>query len=366
MTTPIPVAFVIDALDRGGAERVAVSLANELNPDRFRAHMITTRKPGSLAADLGQHVCFHSLDRNSRWDVGALQRFARFIKKHDVRIVHAHNHTSAYFVHLARRLSGQRWIEVMHDHYGPIKDTTWLQLFDRLFVRHVDHYFGVSEHLVQYAIEDIGLPPMRCEFLVNGVSTRQMPRQAARDRFTVVQVGRLVPVKNHLMAINVAALVRQQIPTLRWLFVGREDADNAAYIESCREAVRAAGLEGTVFFSGEQSDIPALLQQADVGVLTSHSEGLPMALLEYMASGLPVVVTDVGACKRVVEESGGGSVVAPGDVVAFAEALIELGSKPERAISFGQRNRASVEQHYSIQAMAQRVMAVYDRLLDGS
>ena len=359
----VDVALVTDTLARGGAERIVVSLANGLNPKRFRAHVITTREPGDLSLALAPHVHLHSLQRRSRWDVQALWRFARLLDENHIRIVHIHSHTSSYFARLARPFGRRQWLHVMHDHHGPIEASAWLQVMDRLLLRQADYYFGVSERLVEYAVRGIGIPAARCEYLVNGVSVPPVVEQTKSERFTVIQVGRLVPEKNHLMAIEVAAKVRQYIPDLRWLIVGRENSWASSYVKSCLEELRDHDLQDTVKFMGEQSDIPALLRQAHVGVLTSRYEGLPIALLEYMAWGLPVVVTDVGACRKTVETCNGGVVVAPGDVESFAQALIGLAANRDWAAVCGQRNHECVKNHYSLAAMTDRVMAAYETLL---
>ena len=363
MAGVVDVALVIDTLARGGAERVLVSLANGLDPQRFRAHVITTRTPGELASELSSHVQLHSLERRSRWDVQALDRLTRLLDENNIRIVHTHSHTSSYFARLARLFGRCQWIHVMHDHHGPIENVTWLRVMDRLLLRRVDYYFGVSERLVRYAIENIGLPSDGCEYLMNGVSVPPVVEQTKSERFTVIQVGRLAPEKNHLMAIEVAAKVRQYIPDFRWLIVGRENSWASSYVKSCLEELRDHDLQDTVKFMGEQSDIPAFLRQAHVGVLTSRYEGLPIALLEYMAWGLPVVVTDVGACRKTVETCNGGVVVAPGDVESFAQALIGLAANRDWAAVCGQRNHECVKNHYSLAAMTDRVMAVYETLL---
>ena len=116
---------------------------------------------------------------------------------------------------------------------------------------------------------------------------------------------------------------------------------------------------------GERGDVGDLMARAQLGVLTSDYEGLPIALLEYMAAGLPVVVTDAGDCAAVVRASGGGVVIPRGDVDALVAAIVRYASDPAAARRAGATNRQFVEMHYGTAAMMRRVTEVYDRLMGG-
>ena len=178
--------------------------------------------------------------------------------------------------------------------------------------------------------------------------------------FTIAHIGRVFPEKNHDMALAVAALLRRDLPAFRWLFIGRS---NSAYAQSCREAVSRMNLGDHIVFLGERDDIAELLASTHVGVLTSLQEGLPLALLEYMAARLPVVVTDVGECGNTVRSSGGGTVVPSEDVVAFANALRRFATDPHAASAAGAANYQYVRAHYTSEVMVRRVAQVYDGLL---
>lgn len=358
-------AFVIDTLGRGGAERVLVSLANALDPARYRAHVIVTREPGELARELRPEVMVHSLHRRSRRDVGALGRFARIVRAQGICLVHTHSHSAAYFARLSRALYRQRWRHVMHDHHGPVESSLALRALDRLALRGADHYFAVSERLAHYAREWVGVPDERVELLLNAVAVPDAPPALARrtgGAFTIAHVARVTPEKDHAFALAVAARLAASLPDFRWLAIGRHEG---AYAGSVMAEAERAGLAERVEFVGERRDVGTLLASAHVGVLTSRWEGLPLSLLEYLAAGLPVVVTDVGECGATVRASGAGVVVAHGDVPAFAAALERFARDPAAAAAAGAAGRAYVRARYSIGAMAARVMAVYDALLAG-
>jgi glycosyltransferase involved in cell wall biosynthesis len=356
------IALVIDTLGRGGAERVLISLANGLDPRRFRVHVITTRAPGPLACELASEVSVHSLNRRTRWDVLAIHRFARLLDQNDIRLVHTHSHTAAYFAQLARKFFNQRWLHVVHDHYGPIERSTILRVADRLLLRRLDYYFAVSGRLERYAASRLALPPGTWERLPNGVAVSGTSMASGNSVFTIAQVANLSSDKNQHMALAVAKRLRAELPAFRWLLIG--DADTA-YGRSCRRAIDRMGLQDDVALLGARGDVANLLGTTDVGVLTSRSEALPMALLEYMVARLPVVVTDVGDCGAVVRASGGGSVVACDDIGGFATALRHFALNRGAAERAGAANYRHVRDHYSVEAMVARVADVYDALLSG-
>jgi glycosyltransferase involved in cell wall biosynthesis len=354
------IALVLDTLGRGGAERVLTAIANLLDPARFEVHVITTRAPGPLAADLAHHVQLHSLDRTSRWNVAALLRLAVLLDRLQIDIVHTHSHTAAYFSRLARALCRRKWLHVMHDHHGPVEGSHTLQVLDRLFLRHVDYYFCVSERLTRYAVEAIGIAPERCQYLRNCVVAPVAMRSSSAATFTVVQVARFEPEKNQSLALQVVPNVRDRLGAVRWVFVGRCDTP---YGRRCRDKARQIGVESCVEFVGERDDVWPQLARAHVGVLTSRYEGLPIALLEYMAAGLPVVVTDVGEAGNMVRRSGGGVAVPADDAAGLSAALIRFALDRSTARQAGAGNRVYVEDEFGADRVVQRVMDVYERLL---
>ena len=357
---PIDIALAIDALERGGAERVLVDIANGLDPDRFNVHVILTRNRGPLATELSTHVRVHSLERRSRSDLLAARRFNRVIVENDIRLVHTHNHSAAYFARVARIVGRGSWLHVMHDHHGPVESSVAHRLLDRSLLRNVDYYLAVSSRLEAYAGNWIGIASDRRELLANGIPVPVAMTPPPATPITVVQVARLVPEKNQKLAIMAAFALRAWLPDMRWLLVGR---NTSPYAAECAHLIEEKGLGENVMLVGERSDVGKLLAAAHIGVITSDFEGLPIALLEYMAAGLPVVVTDVGDCASVVRASGGGSIVPAGDVEALGEALRRYASDPSAARRAGAANRVYVESHHGIDGMVQRVSVIYETLL---
>jgi glycosyltransferase involved in cell wall biosynthesis len=354
----VGVAMVLETLGRGGAERILVSLANRLDAARFDVHVVAIREPGDLAAELGPHVTMHALRREKPWDVRTFRRFAGLLAANGVRIVHTHSHMAAYFVRIAG-WTGYPWIHVVHDHY-PLIASSRLRYADRLLLRHVDYCFTTSKQLEEYETGWVGIAPERCETLPNWIDLPAPPRAECPETFSIVHVARVVPQKDQRMAIRVAARLRESLPAFRWVLVGRAES---SYARACREDIARLGLTDHVQLVGERPDAAALVAGAHVGVLTSSAEARPLALLEYMAAGLPVVVTDVGDVGGVVQEAGGGRVVASGDTDGFAVALLHYATDAEAAATDGAANRRYVTRAGGAAEAVRRVEEVYTALL---
>jgi glycosyltransferase involved in cell wall biosynthesis len=130
-----------------------------------------------------------------------------------------------------------------------------------------------------------------------------------------------------------------------------------------RELIDQLGLPGCVELFGECVDVLPLLRAAHVGVLTSISEGLPVSVLEYMAAGLPVVLTDVGQAPAIVRQADAGTIVPPRDPEKLAEAVRLILTDPQRARQMGRNGRQFVACHYTVERMAHEVSSLYRMLL---
>jgi glycosyltransferase involved in cell wall biosynthesis len=356
------VALVTDTLGRGGAERILVSLANNLDPSQIEVHVIQTRTPGALTEDLAPHVVRHCLNRRSRLDLHAIWRLARVFDGMQIDIVHSHNHTASYLVRLARAVSSRQWVHVVHDHHGPVETSRPLRLLDRLFLQRVDAYVAVSGRLLAYGRNSIKISAERSLCIPNGIDMPARIEHLEDSRFTVVQVARISPEKNQLMALQVASRLKVSIPDLSWVFVGRCDTRASRYARRVVQAAADLGIVGNVQFVGEQADVTSFLSGAHVAVLTSCQEGLPVSLLEAMAFELPVVATDAGSCRPILEASEGGSVRPVNDVAGFAEALAALAVSRPLRVSWGRRNRSYVERAFGVAEMADRFCRLYRHL----
>jgi glycosyltransferase involved in cell wall biosynthesis len=177
----------------------------------------------------------------------------------------------------------------------------------------------------------------------------------------VVCVANLRQHKDHHTLLDAIALVRARHPDVRLLLAGAAPDQElaAALVARCREL----GLEDTVSFLGSRPDVTALLAGCRVGVLSSSSEGFPLALLEYATAGLAVAATDVGDCGEVLDQGRLGRLVPPGDPRALADAVSGLLDDPDAARRLGEDLQRAVPVRYSRSAILHDLEDVYDQAL---
>jgi glycosyltransferase involved in cell wall biosynthesis len=181
-------------------------------------------------------------------------------------------------------------------------------------------------------------------------------------RRVVLAVARLVPIKNLALLVEAIALVRERVSDVHLVIVG--DGPEGAAL---RQLSAARGLEQAITFAGAVpfEETPQFYRSADVFALSSTFDNSPNVVLEAMASGLPVVTTDVGGVGEFVTDGVGGQVVAPDDAQAFAAALERYLTAPSAAREAGAYNRSRATTEFSWRASALRLLGVYDDVVAG-
>lgn len=353
------VLHIVDSLDPGGMERVAVNLTNVMPRDRFACGICTTRRGGALAPLVAADVARVDLHRTGRFDLGAIRRLAAYIRSARVEVLHAHG--TSLFTAAAASCFPPYPAVVWHDHYGlyPAPRPTWAY---RLAALRVSAVVAVSEELAEWARRALGVRRDRVWYIPNFTMTppasSDAPDLPGRPGRRVICVANLRPQKAHLDLVRAFRTVHARVPDAHLLLAGTGSDD--AYAETIRRAVADQGLGECVTFLGHRADISAVLQACDIGVLSSIGEGFPLALVEYGLTGLAVAATAVGQCAEVLDDGRAGRLTPPGDPDRLAEALIGLLESSGVREDLGRRLRDRVEQRYSRHAVVQQIGTVYD------
>lgn len=218
-------------------------------------------------------------------------------------------------------------------------------------------------------VEDIGVNPAKVRVIQNGFDFEEARKWEAgnlhRDlridpmRPVVGLVARLVDVKNPLMFVDAAAIVRRNCPFAHFVAIG--DGPLRSEVEA---RVKSLGLQQSFTLLGERSDAVNLIPGLAVGVLTSQSEGLPNAILEHMFWQRPVVVSNVGDCARIVKHGVTGYVYEPGDLRSLSNYITRLLHNREDAAAMGRAARRQLETQYSIEGYCDRLFELYEAALD--
>jgi len=355
--TKVGVMHLIDTLEVGGAERVAVNLVNRLPRNRFDVTLCSTRRDGPLSSLVADDVERLSLGRRHRYDGTALRRLVRFIREHNVRILHAHG--SSLFIAKLASMAPPYPRVVWHDHYGPNDRPIWVY---RAAIRGVDAVLAVNGALADWARRKLRVRPERVWYVPNFVTFPKTPNVLAElpghPGRRIACVANLRPEKDHMTLLKAMGVLVTQSPSAHLLLLGANN-DPRLYASLMNE-VEVQGLSNNVTYLGVRSDVPAILKSCDVGVLSSISEGLPLALLEYGMAGLPVVATAVGQCPEILDGGRAGILVPPKSPESLAQALLFLLESPQKRAALGSRLDQHVRNLFDPDAITEQICSIYE------
>lgn len=367
MMPRLNVMQLIDVTGRGGAEKALVDLARGLNGRRYAVSVCATRSVGNYqplldAAGIPTLV----LGRQSRRDLYKLGGLVPVLRRRPIHILHAHLFGSNTWARLLGTLAGVPVI-IAHEH-GSAKagHEIWL---DRLLYRLGDAVVVPSAASKRLLMQLEGLPARALSVVYNGVDTSQFADHAVTPTIRrllgldphallIGSVGRLSADKGGQdVLLRAVAQVRQTQPQVGLVFIG--DGPLRGGLEALAAQL---GLGSAVQFMGVRPDVAPLLGALDLFVLPSLHEALPIAVLEAMAVGLPVVTTHVGGVPEVVQDGVTGLLVPPGDSSALAAALLQLIADPATAVRLGAAGQARVRADFTLDAMVAQVDQLYRRL----
>jgi glycosyltransferase involved in cell wall biosynthesis len=336
---------IIDSLEAGGAERMAVNYANALACQIDFSGLVATRKEGSILSQVDTKVNYLFLNKKRTFDLKAVFVLRRYVIENKVTIVHAHS--TSFFVAFLLKLVCPSVKILWHDHYG---DSEFLNsratFMFRMTLPFFDGVISVNQKLQQWAEQKlrvkntIYLPNFPSQdYEIEGVT---FLKGTIGKR--IVSVANLRPQKNHFLLLRVAKKLKETHPDWTFHLVGKDFEDD--YSATIKKLVVEYDLKDTVFLYGSQNDIQNILEQAAICILTSESEGLPVALLEYGRAKKPVVVTDVGEIPTVIVDDKNGFIVAQKEELFYAT-LVKLIENEVLRHDFGEAIYKTVLNNYS-------------------
>ncbi|GEJ57618.1 glycosyltransferase family 4 protein [Anaeromyxobacter diazotrophicus] len=374
------IAFVVPDLQLGGAERQVVDLVNHLDHERFEATLFTFEAADDLGAAVDPRVRRVRALRRSRFDTGPVDQLARLLREERTELVHCTLQMALLVARGAIHRSGRGLplVEAIHTTQNRGRR---LELADRLLyvplMSGCDRVITVCD--AQRRFWASKYPALRPKLVTvpNGIDLDRYrddvpaARKAALRRELGVEGGELVlgmvaairPEKNHAGILEAAARLAEGGHRVKLLFAG--GAPDPRDEERLRRRTRELGLGERVRWLGSLRDPRELISILDAGILFSTAESLPLALLECLAMGKPVVAAAIGGVSEIVVPGENGLLVAPRDTAAFASAVARLAADRELLRGLSARARPSVEARFSVQQMARRTEAVLEEVLDG-
>jgi glycosyltransferase involved in cell wall biosynthesis len=352
---------VVDSLAvGGGAERYVVDLARALRGRGFDVELACS-VDGPLRGDLeAAGIEVHELMRRlakRRVDPRYARSLRALVGEREFDLVHAHLYASIAAAALATAHRPVPLVVTEHTE-APWRGRA-ARLVSRLAYRHAAHVTGVSQAIRDLVITHFEIPAEKVTFVQNAVRPHDGTPAGAlpvdcRDAVLIGRVARLQPEKGMEVFIDAAASLADDWPEAQFLVIG--DGPLRAELESYAAAV---GVQDRVHFLGFRNDARALIAKLDVLAISSHSDGSPLAVLEAMTSGVPVVATECGGIPGQVRDGVDGLLVAPGDTAGFARALEGLLREPARIRSMGAAARGHAQRDFGYPRMVDRIESVY-------
>ncbi|KVV15894.1 glycosyltransferase [Flavobacterium sp. TAB 87] len=314
---------LIDSLEAGGAERMAVQYANGLAETIAFSGLVATRKGGILKTQIKEQVAYSCLFKKSSLDVYAILKLRKFVKLNRVNIIHAHSSSS--FTAVMLKFFMPKIKIIWHDHYG---NSDFLEDRPTKALRISSYFFSgiiaVNDNLKKWSQSKLHFK--NAIYLHNFATSEKGIALATflkgEDGKRIVCLANLRPQKNHLFLLQVAERLKSEYPEWTFHLVGKDFRDG--YSSTIKDFILHKSLEDHVFLYGSCSDVEWILEQAEIAVLSSSSEGLPVALLEYGLNKKPVVVTNVGQISAVVTDEISGFLVPSGNIELFFNSLVAL------------------------------------------
>lgn len=358
------IAHLVNSLILAGAEQVTASLATS---QRRRGHdvwIICLRDFGSPSLDIPalseRGIRVVALGKPSGLHFRTLTKLASLIKKERIEVLHTHNHLVHHYGAAAALWA--RVPAVLNTLHGTLSlqsSAQWTKALFWLSCLPTDRVVCVG-HQVRETMEQTNLVPRgRLCVIENGIDLSRflaINRRPAGRILTFGNIGRLDSVKGQDVLLRAFAAVHKQNPNIRLRVLG-----DGPMRQDLLELAANLSLRNEVSFEGASLDTPSFLRGIDVYVLSSRSEGLPLAVLEAMAAGLPVVATEVGGVPMLVQQAQCGWLCAPADAEGLAQAMRHALEAPDLG-AMGERARAVVAKSYSVECMSGGYEKLYEEL----
>ncbi len=363
---------IISRLKTGGAEKVAVTLANELNKNGIfvKLSYFSADSMGGLIYD--DQIIYNP---NYRFPgLIYLLNLCKFIRVNNIEIVHAHipGGLNTLFGLVAAKITGRKYITTIH---GNIFRSISMRLFVyKLILYFSDKIVAVSDFIKQQLLEKTNFSPNKIMTIYNGIDISPMyndfcvsekKKELNLDPKTIVigSIGNVRWVKGYDVLIQSMYLLKKMY-NFKLLIVGsytnRKDIKFKRVLD---EKIAKLNLKDEIIFLGERQDIFEILSIVDIFVLTSRSEGTPLSLLEAMLSKKAIVATSVGGIPFIIKQNINGLLVSTENPFQLAEAISLLKNDNALSKKLGEEARKTVISDYSLNKMTNRYLDLYKKTI---
>jgi glycosyltransferase involved in cell wall biosynthesis len=348
---------IVDTLNLGGAERMSVNICNALSQDNNEVVLCSAWEGGALKDYLDTEVKYYSLRKRSFIDIIAFYRFIKILKNERPQIVHAHS-SSIIWAIFSKVFTGKMFKLVFHDHYGKIdikSGVNQVSLYRALLSilsKNIDYVISVNDKLADWAKVNlrIRMKEKRIIVLNNfphlGKKDLKHNRQNTEVEFNIICIANFRIQKNHIFLIRSFAKFINDEENLSAKLVLVGSVGDLKYFEEVQSELARLIPPNQFSIFTEVKDVVPFLENSHLGVLSSLSEGLPVALLEYGLLGLPTIATKVGQCQEVLGNGEFGILIDTDNLLDFSNAMREVCYNYKQYSEMGKKFNVHIIKNY--------------------
>lgn len=360
----IKILHLVLTLDTGGLENGVVNIINGLDDEKYTSLLCCIKHGGELVGRIDKNIKVMELNHYEGIQLSVLKRLRDIIISENIDIIHTRNYKPYMFGYLSSMWL--RGVSVIHSEHGKDYPFGRVKMFiQKLFSYHTDLIIALSNDIKMNMIRYIGIDSERIKVIINGVDTKKFSpgvcKANLRDEFKLDEsdivigaIGRLVKVKNIPELLRAVGNAYAGNNKIRLIVVG-----DGPERDEFQKIITRDNMESYVQLAGSRNDINDMLRLFDIYTLTSSNEGISNTLLEAMASGLPVVVSNVGGNKEIVESDAVGCKYESGDHESLTRILLELASDDSAREKLGRNARNHIVINYSLDVMIKKYSDVY-------
>jgi len=370
LTKKIRVLHLITTMPVGGAESLILTTMRNLDARRFSSVLCCIKTKGMLGDEVekaGFPVIALDGMIGKRFDRNIVRKIQAVIEKENIDIVHCHLYHAAFYGRLAAKRCKKPSVVTIHNVYSNPK--LHRRLINHWLSRHTAALVAVSGAVAQHVVRYDRVEPLRLNVVPNGIDVAtaksQLTKTQARamlnipaNAMALVTIGRLEKQKGHLLLLKALRLLRDHSGDCPHLLLVGDGSERGNLLTACE----SLALGDRVHLLGTRRDIADILRAADIFVLPSFWEGLPLSMLEAMAAGLPVIATKVGGIGEVLGENEFGVLLPPDDVPALATAITDLVENHEKRVDLAKKGISRVNEKYSVGGMLKVLESIYAKV----
>jgi glycosyltransferase involved in cell wall biosynthesis/peptidoglycan/xylan/chitin deacetylase (PgdA/CDA1 family) len=346
----------------GGSERLAATIGTSLDPERFESLFAAMKGDGEVGEML-RHQGFKTVvfGRNEGFDPLVYYRIWKYFRNTPVDILQTHHVGSLVYTAPPARMLGIKVVHTEHDIHSFQRLPNELRWLKRL--AHLpEKYIAIDPTIARFLESEADIPPDKIVIIRNGVNLDEFqppsPRPVGLDkRFVLGWVSRLAPPKRPEILVEAMALLASEDPFICARIIG-----SGELLEGLTELVRARGLESRIELMGARTDIAHQLQLTDAYVLCTEREGLPISLVEAMATERPTIVSAVGGIPALIKHEVNGYLLDQLSPVQLADLIRRIRRRPDEALKIARQGRIDARKQFNLRETIQQYMDVFDQV----